>query len=180
MRLRRRIANLVASGLAFRGYTWSWVAGQLALASVLSLVGTFMVELVLLPSGRFLSYGQLWLILTGALLVQWFGRTVQAAPPAGEVAPEASGAAEPPRSYPMAERWEWRLSVTSGDPEWFGRVARARLAGLVAERLRQRHGHTTLDPVVLGEDLYEFLTAPVTSTPSPAELSRLISRMEQI
>jgi hypothetical protein len=181
MRLRRRLANVLTHGLAFQGYSWSWLAGQLALASGLSLVATTLVELMLFPSGRYLSYGQLWLILTAGLLVQWFGRTVAEAPAAGEVAPETASTAElPARSYPIAHRWERRLSVTSGDPEWFGRVARDRLTGLVAARLRQRHGHATLDRATLGDELHEFLTAPVTRTPSPAELGRLISRMEQL
>jgi hypothetical protein len=181
MRLRRRLANVLSRGLAFQGYSWPWLARQLALAGALSLVATILIELMLFPSGRYLSYGQLWLILTAALLVQWFGRTVAAAPAAWEVVPETASTAElPPRSFPMAHRWERRLSVTSGDPEWFGRVARDRLAGLVAERLRQRDGHATLDRATLGDELYEFLTAPVTRTPSPAELSRLITRMEQL
>lgn len=205
MRLRRRFANLVTGGLAHRGDTRAWIAGQLTLAAVLSIVATVAIELLLLPSGRYLSYAQLWLIITAGLLVQWFGRTVRAAPTPDEVGPEPPTPEFelPARAYPIAQRWEQRLSVTSGDPEWFVRVARDRLAVLIAERLRQRHGLGTRGsggPVsagargvpagsrelpagsraILGDELYEFMTAPVTRTPSPAELSRLITRMEQI
>jgi hypothetical protein len=181
MRRRGRLTDLLAGGLPFRGYTWSWLAGQLAVAGGLSLMVTTGIELLLLPSGRYLAYVPLWLIITAAFLVQWFGRTVQSGPPPWEAVPEQPGGAEQPvRSYPIAQRWESRLSVTSGDPEWFTRVTRDRLAGLVAERLRQRHGTGSLDRALLGDELYEFLTAPVTRTPSPAELRQLITRMEQI
>jgi hypothetical protein len=180
MRLRRRLARLIAGGLPFSGYTPSWMAGQLALASVLSLMATVVVELLLFPSGLYISYVQLWLVITAALLVQWFARP-SAAEPAGVEVAEPWGEAElPARPYPIAQRWEQRLSVTSGDVEWFGRVARDRLAALVAERLRQQYGRPSLDRATLGDELYEFLTAPITRTPSPAELSRLITRMEQL
>jgi hypothetical protein len=87
--------------------------------------------------------------------------------------------------YRQPDRWERRLSVTSGDPEWYSRVVRDRLTVLVAERLWQRHGvRLAADPdrarTVLGAELHRFLTEPVHRTPDPAELGGLITRMEEI
>jgi hypothetical protein len=181
---RGMIARLLRNGLPFPGYTPSWIAGQVAVAGALSLVASAMISLLLAPGGLYLAYWQLWLLITAVLLVRWFGRPVRKPPPGTEVAPDpVSDADTADRPYPVAARWQHRLSVTSGDPEWFGRVARDRLAALVAERLRQRHGVRLADPraeAVLGDELHAFLTAPVTRTPSPAELGRLITRMEQL
>lgn len=197
MSVRKGVLGLLTDGLRFPGgYSPAWVAGQVAVAGALSLVASGALNLFLAPGGRYLSFWQLWLLITAALLVLWLARPVREPPPAPEVAPDLPGAAGTadgsPLSWPgphaspyaVADRWARRLSVTSDDPEWFSRVARDRLAALVGERLRQRHGVRLADGqrarVLLGDELYAFLTEPVTRTPDPAELGRLITRMEQL
>jgi hypothetical protein len=179
MRVRRGVLGLLTRGLAFGGYTPAWIARQVATAAAMSLVASGLVNLFLAPNRVYLTFWQLWLLIAGGLLVQWFAEPVREPARFSEVSPELA-TDETARPYPIADRWAHRLSVTSGDPEWFGRVARDRLAALVAERVRQRHGVRTAGPELLGDELYEFLTAPITRTPSPAELDRLITRMEQI
>jgi hypothetical protein len=182
MSVRKGVLRLISDGLRFDGYTRAWIAGQVGVAAALSLAVSGAVNLLLAPGGLYLSFWQLWPLVAAALLVLWFGRPVREPAPRPEVVPElAAGTAD--RPYPVADRWARRLSVTSGDPEWFGRVARDRLAVLAGERLRQRHGIRLADPrsaALLGDELYTFLTAPLTRTPSPAELDRLITRMEQL
>jgi hypothetical protein len=183
---RRRLGRLVAGGLRFTGYTPRWVAGQVALAGLFGLLASVILEIQLLPAGRYLHFGQLWLAVTAAVLVRWLARPLRepAPPPAGPPA-DLTLAELRDRPYPLADRWERRLSVTSGDPQWYTTVVRDRLATLVAERLRQRHGvQLATDPdrarEVLGAELHGFLTAPLGHTPGPGELGRLITRMEEI
>lgn len=177
MSVRKGVLDLLTRGLAFPGYTTAWVAGQAAVAAALAAAASGLVNLFLAPGGLYLDFWQLWLLLTAALLVVWLVRPARepVAPPEVDPLPAAE---TPDRPYPIADRWARRLSVTSNDPEWFDRVVRDRLAVLVAERLRQRHGTRGADPALLGDELSEFLTTPLTRTPTPAELDRLISRME--
>jgi len=178
MSARKGVLGLLTRGLRYPGYTPAWIARQVGVAAAMSLVASGMLNLFLAPGGVYLTFWQLWLLVTAALLVLWFAGPVREPLPQPEVDPfAATEAVDHP--YPIADRWANRLSVTSGDPEWFGRVARDRLAALVVERLRQRHGIRRADPDILGDELYEFLTAPITHTPTPAELDRLITRMEQ-
>jgi hypothetical protein len=182
MSVRKGVLGLLSDGLRFRGYTPAWVAGQVGVAGAVSLVASGAVNLLLVPGRLYLSYWQLWLMFTATLLVLWFGRPVREPPPGAEVTAAAVDELGD-RPYPIAERWARRLSVTSADPEWFGRVARDRLAALVAERLRQRHGIRLADVRavdLLGDELHTFLTAPLSRTPTPAELGRFITRMEQL
>lgn len=182
--MSRRLARLLAGGLARRDDTAVWLVGQVALAGGVALVASFAVTVVLSTAGLHVPYWQLWLVITGLFLLKWTLMPAGEPPPAPAPDP-VEGALPTDRPYPQADRWERRLSVTSGDPEWYTRVVRDRLAGLVAERLRQRHGVAmTTDPgrarVILGEELYEFLTVPLTRTPDRSGLSRLITRIEEI
>jgi hypothetical protein len=157
------------------------VARRLALVAAVSLGFSMGIELVLFPAGVYLAVDQLWLLAAGGLLVLQSWRSVES-PPAGPAETEAAPVEPGLPRYQFAARWERRLEVPSGNPEWFGRVARDRLAALVGERLRQRHGIRSLRQArsILGEELYGFLTGPLTRTPSPAELDRLITRMEEL
>jgi hypothetical protein len=185
-RARRRLAALLGGGLGFSGYTPRWVAGQVALAGLFALLAVGFVELWLLPAQVYVHFAQLWLLGTAGLLVLWLGRPLREPPSApAEPAADAAQAELRDRPYAQVERWERRLSVTAGDPEWFSRVVRDRLTGLVAERLWQRHGiRLATDPdrarAVLGDELSELLTSPLAGTPDPGAMSRLIDRMEEI
>jgi hypothetical protein len=126
--------------------------------------------------------GQLWALSLGLMLAWRLLGSVAA--PATEAPPPAPVAdAAPARPFAQAERWQRRLSTTDRDPEWYARVVRDRIAGLVDERLRQRHQLRLDSPAArpaLGEELYAFLTAPLLRTPNPAELGRLLIRIEEI
>jgi hypothetical protein len=187
MSTRRGAAALLAGGLAPGGAAASWLVRQLALASATGLVVSAILYVILATGQLHAPYWQLWLVITGLVLVQWTGRRLReprSAPPAAPD-PALAAADSAARPYAQVDRWERRLSVTSEDPEWYARVVRDRLVTLVAERLRQRHGvRMTTEPdrarVILGDELYEFLTAPVSQPPGPAGLSRLITRTEEI
>ena len=185
MSRRRGLAGLLAGGLARRDDLGSWLAAQVALAGGVALVAGAVVTVVLSTARLHVPYWQLWLVITGLLLLQWTLMPDRAGDARAAVPEPVGGSELHDRPYPQVDRWESRLAVTSGDPEWYSRVVRDRLAGLVAERLRQRHGFVmTTDRgrarVILGEELYEFLTAPLTRTPDRAGLSRLITRIEEI
>lgn len=185
MRRRTRVARLLARGLPHTGYTPAWLAGQAGLAAGLGLLASAAVAAILVPGRLYLEFGQLWLLLTAGLLVLWTAHTVREPPPPLDP-PEDPSWAELTRSpFRQVDKWERRLSVTSGDPEWFSRVVRDRMTELVAERVRQRHGfRLSADPqraaAVLGDELHGFLTGPVPTTPDPAGLDRLLTRIEEI
>lgn len=125
---------------------------------------------------------QLWALSLG-LMLSWrlLGSVAAPVPPPPPVAPASEAA--PARPFAQAERWQRRLSTTDRDPEWYGRVVRDRIAGLVDDRLWQRRHLHLASPAArpaVGEELYAFLTTPLTRTPTPAELGRLLTRIEEI
>lgn len=84
-------------------------------------------------------------------------------------------------------RWDTRLSWVrlQGDKGQFARTVQPRLIEIIDERLRVRHGVVrSVDPggarAVLGEPLWQFVTAPVPKNLTPRELAGLISLMEGI
>lgn len=185
MRWVTRLARLVSRGLPYRGLTPRWVALQLGLAAVVAVPVTGFVLAVLAVTQLGVPFAQLWSLVVVGLLVRWLllavGQPVTTVLPA-TAAPEP---APPLPPYPLALRWERRLSITEGDPEWYTRVVRDRVAAVVTERLRQRHSVTLAgDPGraarLLGEPLYRYLTEPLDRTPGPAELRQLVSRMEEM
>lgn len=184
MRLRTRIARLLAGGLRFTGFTPAWLAGQAGLAGGLALLISAAVAAMLIPGRLYLEFWQMWLLVAAGLLVQWTTRTLREPLPPPDPPDDPTRSELADRPFTQVDRWERRLSVTSGDPEWYTRVVRDRMTELVAERLRQRHGfRLAADPqrarTVLGDELYGFLTAPLTTTPDPAGLDRLLTRIEE-
>jgi hypothetical protein len=82
-------------------------------------------------------------------------------------------------------RWESRLEWGHDSGERFSRTVQPRLAEVVDERLRQRHGISrTADPdaarALLGEPLWTFLHRPVGKAPAPRELAAFVARMEEL
>jgi len=84
-------------------------------------------------------------------------------------------------------RWDTRLSFARlhGGKDQFARVVQPKLVELVDERLRLRHGILRpADPVraraALGEPLWQLVTTPVAKNPSPREVARMITLMEEI
>jgi hypothetical protein len=143
------------------------------------------IYLVLAVNEYRIPFLQLWAVSTAILLI---GSGLHRVPrPEPEREPAAAAAAADPhvRPFSAADWWMQRLDATSGDVEWFDRVVRSRLVALVTERMRQHHGVLLAgDPPrvreIMGTELYEFLTAPLPRTPTPAELEWLLSRMEEI
>lgn len=151
-------------------------------SAVLSVVLAALAWLTIAYFEYEIPFGQLWALSLGLMLVWWLLGNVGAPAPPRPVHPPV---APPPPARPFAqmERWQRRLSTTDRDPQWYAGVVRDRIADLVDERLRQRHHLRLRTPAAraaLGEELYAFLTAPLSRTPTPAELRRLLTRIEEI
>jgi hypothetical protein len=80
-------------------------------------------------------------------------------------------------------RWDDRLSWGERDGSRFATIVLPRLADLIDERLRQRHGFTAkADPerarAVLGESVWRFMTEPGTRAASPRDVASIIAMVE--
>jgi hypothetical protein len=89
--------------------------------------------------------------------------------------------------YLATARWDTRLAWAKlqNDKGQFARTVQPRLAGIIDERLRQRHGVArSADPAraraLLGEPLWMFVTVPAAKNLSPRELAGLIALMEAL
>jgi hypothetical protein len=97
-------------------------------------------------------------------------------------------AADPPAPDALAlavAGWQARLNWSRAGAGRFPRAVRPRLAEVIDERLRQRHGFTrTGDPVrarrVLGERLWSFLAGPADRIPPSRDLAELLADVEKI
>ncbi len=83
------------------------------------------------------------------------------------------------------DRWKARLSLIERDPSRFMSNVRPRLAEIVDERLRQRHGVSRVsDPrrarELMGERLWMLLFSPLARAPNPGELAAVVDDMEKI
>ncbi|GHJ45987.1 hypothetical protein Cs7R123_33290 [Catellatospora sp. TT07R-123] len=82
-------------------------------------------------------------------------------------------------------RWQTILEWAHADGARYQRRVHARLAELVDERLRQRHGVTrATEPDrarrLLGDQLWTFLTQPSKRLPSPRELDVIVTALERL
>lgn len=82
-------------------------------------------------------------------------------------------------------RWDTRLAWTERDRAAFGTTILPRLAEIVDERLRLRHGVTRFsDPArarqLLGERLWSLLHVPVGRYPTPNEFAAIVADMEAL
>ena len=80
-------------------------------------------------------------------------------------------------------RWDDRLSWGERDGARFASIVLPRLADLIDERLRQRHGFTAkADPAraraLLGEDAWRFMTQPETRAAAPRDVASVIAIVE--
>jgi hypothetical protein len=80
-------------------------------------------------------------------------------------------------------RWDDRLSWGERDGARFAAIVLPRLADLIDERLRQRHGFTAkADPeqarAILGEDVWRFMTQSGTRAASPRDVASIIAVVE--
>lgn len=82
-------------------------------------------------------------------------------------------------------RWDTLLDWSHSDARRFNRKVVPRIAEVVDERLRQRHGITrTGDPQrarqIIGDPLWTLLTEPSRRAPHPSELDQLVTALEKI
>jgi hypothetical protein len=82
-------------------------------------------------------------------------------------------------------RWDTRLSWTDRDRVAFGTTILPRLAEIMDERLRLRHGVTRMsDPArtrrLMGERLWSLLHVPVGRYPTPHEFAAIVADMEAL
>jgi hypothetical protein len=82
-------------------------------------------------------------------------------------------------------RWDTMMDWSHTDAARFNRKVLPRLAEVVDERLRQRHGvDRATDPVrakgVLGDPLWTFVTTPSRRPPNPRELEQIVSALEKL
>jgi hypothetical protein len=85
----------------------------------------------------------------------------------------------------VVRRWEARFGWTERDHVRFGTAVLPRLAEVVEERLRHRHGVSLYAQpdqarVLVGPELWTFLNSPVRRSPTPQELAALVAEMEKI
>lgn len=89
------------------------------------------------------------------------------------------------RPYDGVRRWVGRLSQVEGDARGFNRAMRPVVVALVDERLRLRHGaDRQRDPKrareLLGEQLWAFVSEPVTRAPKPQQLAALAEQIQRL
>lgn len=96
--------------------------------------------------------------------------------------------------YLATARWDTRLSWArlhgtdrsrGSEASQFARTVQPKLVEIIDERLWLRHAVSrSVDPVraqaLLGEQLWGFVTQPVSKNPSPRDIAGLIALMEQI
>jgi hypothetical protein len=87
--------------------------------------------------------------------------------------------------YEAVRRWDRRLDWGSTAPERFHHTMTGRLADLVDERLRQRHGITLAgDPgrarALVGEEVWALISGVGRRPPTPREVYVLVQRMEAL
>jgi hypothetical protein len=110
---------------------------------------------------------------------------VYASRPAGEEDGNYNWAAAGDGLSAAVRRWENRLAWADREPDRFVRSPQPKLAQIVDERLRQRHGFTaTSDPkrarALLGDPLWTLLTKPPKRTPHPRDLTAIVSHLEKL
>jgi hypothetical protein len=148
------------------------------------------VYVVLLPLGIKVAYLLLFAGFFALFGMRRAVKLVEAPPLAVGGVPAAPPTAIDPTQvadglHMAVSRWDARLSWSERDPRRFESNVRPRLAEIVDERLRQRHGVSRVaDPrrarELMGERLWAFLFAPLPRTPNPGELATVVEDMERL
>ncbi len=164
------------------------VGSRLFWTSLVAALCAAAVYVVLLPLGYKLPYPLLFSGFFGLLALRRALRVVQPAGIRVGAAPRPAAATVPddhPDGLRQAlGRWDRRLQSSARDPRRFAADVRPRLAEIVDERLRQRHGVTRAsDPrrarQLMGEDLWTLLVSPIGRTPTARELATIVDEMEK-
>jgi hypothetical protein len=159
---------------------------------VISVIGAVVGGLLLRVLGVAVPYPLLFMIL---LVVQLLRRTLRWLDPQPIPAGLRQPIIEPDGDAPApadglqlaVARWDTRLAWVrmQRDPHQFARTVQPRLIQIVDERLRLRHGVVrSADPTraraILNGPLWTFMTTPVQTSITPADLAQLIRQMEEI
>jgi hypothetical protein len=166
---------------------WDWLVRRALFALWTAAAG----YLVLHQAGYTVPYP---LLACGVFALSALRRALStvAAPslPALTAPPRPHGPAAPPEDvadglFLAMSRWDTRLGWSERDPARFASTVQPRLADVVDELLRLRHGFSRSgDPAraraLLGEPLWSLLHQPVGRTPAPHELAAIVERMEAL
>ncbi|HKS98549.1 MAG TPA: hypothetical protein VJT31_03380 [Rugosimonospora sp.] len=167
-----------------------WLLRSVLVAAAGALVGYAILRL----SGLYVPYLLLFAALFTVLLLRRVLRGVPVRPvpeslrqpPATPVAGEG-GWGDRDGLQLAVTAWDARLSWLHSrtDPRQFIRSVQPRLVQIMDERLRLRHGVTIEgDPQrareLLGEQLWLFVTRPVTKNPTPREFAALVKHVEEM
>jgi hypothetical protein len=178
------------------GWWWLLKAALLAAVVAVPVWGLFRLVSVAVP------YPLIFMVFlvgrTLRTLLQWIAP--QPLPdtmirPSGELVSEDQAGGTTQDGLDLATgRWDTRLSWAGlhgtersrgRDASQFARTVQPKLVEIIDERLWLRHAVSrAVDPVraqaLLGEQLWGFVTQPVTKNPSPRDIAGLIALMEQI
>lgn len=162
-----------------------WAARTAVLAAGAALVFAALLHLALLAVDVHVPYWQLWTVLTALLVSLWVGGTIGSEPLPEPPEPDPPPVERSARAFPQVDYWAMRLAERPDDPARYARLVRDRIAGVVAARLRLRHGvRMSAEPdrarAILDPRLYRFLTEAEPAPPDPPTLSRLITLIEEI
>jgi hypothetical protein len=136
--------------------------------------------------GRTVAYWQLWLLALAVVLATYLVRAAR-----GITEDDLAEAPAADRVYikdrPFAEvnRWEERLTWGEADAERFQRTVQRRIAELIAERLRLRHGVVLAhEPArakdIIGAELFQLATVAVTAPLTQSDMDDVVRRIEEI
>ncbi|HEY0700357.1 MAG TPA: hypothetical protein VGD43_21445 [Micromonospora sp.] len=124
------------------------------------------------------------------LVLRRFTAVVAPAPPPrgsrpGEPLDDESQPADRDALRVAVGRWERLLDWSAGDGDRFRRRIAPRIGEIVDERLRQRYGLTRQsDPAraraILGDQVWNLLTAPPRRGPSPRDCAAIVAQLEKI
>ncbi|WP_020574243.1 hypothetical protein [Actinopolymorpha alba] len=164
--------------------------GRIARLLAIAMVATLALYVVFtMAIGVRVAY-VLYLALVLAVMVgHQILRSVTPAPPLTALLREDTEAVAygvPDRPFAAVRRWEDRLDLIRGDPEYFGRVVVPAIADVVDERLRIAHGVTRAGnperaAELLGPRMSGFLAGGGAGrVPSATELAALIKEVEEL
>jgi hypothetical protein len=177
---------------------WWWLLKAALLAAVVAVPVWGLFRLVSVDVPYPLIFMVFLVGRTLRALLQWIApqplpRTMMQ-PSVDLVSEDQAGGTAPDGLYLATARWDTRLSWTrlhgtdrsrGGEASQFARTVQPKLVEIIDERLWLRHAVSrSADPVraqaLLGEQLWGFVTQPVTKNPSPRDIAGLIALMEQI
>jgi hypothetical protein len=158
--------------------------------ALVAAIGAGAVYVVLLPMGVKVPYILLFSVFFALLALRRALRVVEAprltigAPPRSPAVARIDPTQVADGMQLALTRWDTRLSWSERDPQRFMAEVRPRLADIVDERLRQRHGVTRADDPrrareLMGERLWT-LFSPLANIPNASELAAVVDDMEKL